>query len=44
LGINKQNKKIGQVSLGKNIRVPFDSEDIVTFFKDKETEKTINSW
>ncbi|HSL13323.1 MAG TPA: hypothetical protein VK882_03620, partial [Nitrososphaeraceae archaeon] len=34
-------KKIGQLSLGKDIRIPLDSEDMVTFFKDKETEKTI---
>ena len=30
-------KKIGQLSLGKDIRIPLDSEDMVTFFKDKET-------
>lgn len=31
-------KKIGQLSSGKDIRLPLDSEDMVTFFKDKETE------
>jgi hypothetical protein len=30
-------KKIGQLSLGKDISIPLDSEDMVTFFKDKET-------
>jgi hypothetical protein len=34
-------KKIGQLSLGKDIRIPLDTEDMVTFFKDKETENTI---
>jgi hypothetical protein len=37
-------KKIGQLSLGKDIRTPLDSEDMVTFFKDKETEKTIKEY
>src|SRR5688572_27380745 len=37
-------KKIGQLSLGKDIRIPLDSEDMVTFFKDKETEKTIKDY
>ena len=30
-------KKIGQLSLGKDIRISLDSQDMVTFFKDKET-------
>jgi hypothetical protein len=34
-------KKIGQLSLGKDIRIPLDTEDMVTYFKDKETENTI---
>ena len=37
-------KKIGQLSSGKDIRIPLDSEDMVTFFKDKETEKTIKDY
>jgi hypothetical protein len=37
-------KKIGQLSLGKDIRIPLESEDMVTFFKDKETEKTIKDY
>lgn len=37
-------KKIGQLSLGKDIRIPLDSEDMVTFFKDKESEKTIKDY
>ena len=37
-------KKIGQLSKEKNIRIPLDSEDMVTFFKDKETEKTIKDY
>lgn len=37
-------KKIGQLSLGKDIRIPLDTEDMVTFFKDKETEKTIKDY
>jgi len=37
-------KKIGQLSTGKDIRIPLDSEDMVTFFKDKETEKTIKDY
>ena len=37
-------KKIGQLSLGKDIRIPLDSEDMVTFFKDKETDKTIKDY
>jgi hypothetical protein len=37
-------KKIGQLSLGKDIRIPLDNEDRVTFFKDKETEKTIKNY
>ena len=31
-------------SSGKDIRIPLDSEDMVTFFKDKETEKTIKDY
>ena len=34
-------KKIWQLSLGKDILIPLDTEDMVTFFKDKETENTI---
>ena len=37
-------EKIGQLSSGKDIRIPVDSEDMVTFFKDKETEKTIKDY
>ena len=37
-------KKIGQLSLGKDITIPLDTEDMVTFFKDKETEKTIKDY
>jgi hypothetical protein len=37
-------KEIGQLSLGKDIRIPLESEDMVTFFKDKETEKTIKDY
>jgi hypothetical protein len=37
-------KKIGQLSSGKDIRLPLDSEDMVTFFKDKEAEKTIKDY
>ena len=37
-------KKIGQLAVGKDIRIPLDSEDMVTFFKDKETEKTIKDY
>ena len=37
-------KKIGQLSAGKDIRIPLDSEDMVTFFKDIETEKIINNY
>jgi hypothetical protein len=37
-------KKIGQLSTGKDIRIPLDSEDMVTFFKDKKTEKTIKDY
>ena len=37
-------KKIGQLSLGKDIRIPLDSEDMVTFFKDKERETTIKDY
>ena len=31
-------------SLDKDIRIPLDSEDMVTFFKDKETEITIKDY
>lgn len=37
-------KKIGQLSSGKDIRLPLDSEDRVTFFKDKEAKKTIKDY
>ena len=37
-------KKIGQLSSGKDIRISLDSKDMVTFFKDKETEKTIKDY
>ena len=37
-------KKIGQLSLDKDIRIPLDSEDMVTFFKDKERETTIKDY
>ena len=37
-------KKIGQLSLGEDIRIPLDSQDMVTFFKDKEIEKTIKDY
>ena len=37
-------KKIGQLSLNKAIRIPLDSEDMVTFFKDKERETTIKDY
>ena len=37
-------EKIGQLSKWKNNRIPLDSEDMVTFFKDKETEKTIKEY
>jgi hypothetical protein len=37
-------KKIGQLSSDKDIRLPLDSEDMVTFFKDKEAEKTIKDY
>ena len=37
-------KKIGQLSLGKDIRIPLDSEDMITFFKDKERETTIKDY
>lgn len=37
-------KKIGQLSSGKDIRIPLDSEDMVTYCKDKETEKTIKDY
>ena len=37
-------KKIGQLSLGKDIRIPLDSEDMVTFFKDEETEKIMKDY
>jgi hypothetical protein len=37
-------KKIGQLSSGKDIRLPLDIEDMVTFFKDKEAEKTIKDY
>jgi hypothetical protein len=30
-------KKIGQLSLGKDIRIPLYTEDKITFFKEKET-------
>jgi hypothetical protein len=37
-------KKIGQLSTGKDIRIPLDREDMVTFFKDKKIEKTIKDY
>ena len=37
-------KKRGQLSLGQDIRIQLDSDDMVTFFKDKETEKTIKDY
>lgn len=40
-----KHKKIGQLSLRKDIRIPPDSdEDMVTFFNDKETEKVIKDY
>ena|SRR5215207_7836523 len=32
-------KKIGQLSLGKDIRIPLDSEDMVTFFRIRRQRK-----
>ena len=37
-------KKRGQLSLGQDIRIQLNSDDMVTFFKDKETEKTIKDY
>ena len=37
-------KRIGRLSIGQDIRIPLDSEDKVTFFKGKETEKTIKDY
>ena len=40
-----KHKKIGQLSLRKDIRIPLDSDDdMVTFFNDKETEKAIKDY
>lgn len=40
-----KHKKIGQLSLRKDIRIPPDSDDdMVTFFNDKETEKVIKDY
>jgi hypothetical protein len=40
-----KHKKIGQLSLRKDIRIPLDSDDdMVTFFNDKETEKVIKDY
>ena len=39
-----QQKKRGQLSLGQDIRIQLDSDDMVTFFKDKETEKIIKDY
>jgi hypothetical protein len=40
-----KHKKIGQLSLRKDIRIPLDSDDdMVTFFDDKETEKAIKDY
>jgi hypothetical protein len=38
-------KKMGQLSIGvKDIRIPLDSQDMITFFNCKETEKTIKDY
>jgi hypothetical protein len=42
--IKMLSKKIGRLSIGQDIRIPLDSEDKVTFFKGKETEKTIKDY
>jgi hypothetical protein len=40
-----KHKKIGQLSLRKDIRIPLDSDnDMVTFFNDKEIEKVIKDY
>ena len=40
-----KHKKIGHLSLRKDIRIPLDSDDdMVTFFNDKETEKVIKDY
>ena len=36
-------KKIGQLIEGKNYKVPLDS-DLVTFFNDKDAQRTINEY
>ena len=36
-------KKIGQLIDGKNYKIPLDS-DLVTFFNDKDAEKTIKEY
>ena len=36
---------MGQLSIGvKDIRIPLDSQDMITFFNCKETEKTIKDY
>ena len=42
--IKMLSKKIGRLYIGQDIRNPLDSEDKVTFFKGKETEKTIKDY
>ena len=42
--IKMLSKKIGRLSIGQDIRIQLDSDDMVTFFKDKETEKTIKDY
>ncbi len=42
--IKMLSKRIGRLSIGQDIRIPLDSEDKVTFFKGKETEKTIKDY
>lgn len=42
--IKMLNKKVEQLSIGQDIRIPLNSEDKVTFFKGKETEKTIKDY
>ena len=37
-------QNIRQLSLGKDIRIPLYSEDMVTFFKDKETDKIMKDY
>ena len=37
-------QNIRQLSLGKDIRIPSYSEDMVTFFKDKETDKIMKDY